>query len=81
MSFFFHTFAPDMNTPHAMSKKELSQLYAPELTLGAALNRLRQWLHHNSALMHDLHEANYHDGDRLFTPRQVEIIFRHLGEP
>ena len=64
-----------------MSKKELAMAYAPELSESGAYKRLRQWLHFNKQLMAALYEANYRDSQRVFTSRQVQIIFEHLGEP
>ena len=64
-----------------MTKKELALAYAPELSVQGARNRLHQWLHFNKQLMSDLYAANYQDSQRVFTSRQVQIIFEHLGEP
>jgi len=64
-----------------MSKKELALAYAPDLSLQSARNRLHDWLHFNKNLMRELRKANYHDSQRIFTAKQVEIIFEHLGEP
>ena len=63
------------------TKKELALAYAPELSVQGARNRLHQWLHFNKQLMSDLYAANYQDSQRVFTSRQVQIIFDHLGEP
>ena len=63
------------------SKKELAVAYAPDLSYSGARKRLHYWLHLNEPLMAELRAAQYHDSQRLLTARQVEIIFRHLGEP
>ena len=65
----------------AMTKKELAMAYSPELSIGGAVNRLRQWLHFNKALMEELILAGYREKQHLLTARQVEIIVRYLGEP
>ncbi len=64
-----------------MSKKQLALAYAPELSESGAYKRLHQWLHFNKQLMSDLYAANYQDKQRVFTSRQVAIIYEYLGEP
>ena len=32
-------------------------------------------------LLEDLKKAGYRKGQRMFTPRQVEILVDHLGDP
>lgn len=63
------------------SKKELVQAYAPDISAGAALNRLAQWINLNTALRQALDEAGYRTCQRMFTSRQTELIFRYLGTP
>ena len=65
----------------AESKKELAALYAPYLTTRGAGKRLAKWLQHNPRLLRALERAGYSSAQRLLTPRQVEIIYRYLGEP
>jgi hypothetical protein len=62
-------------------KSELAQAYAPDITPGAALNRLALWIKTNSRLSEALKETNYRVNQQLFTSRQVALIFEHLGEP
>ena len=42
--------------------------------------QLKKWMKNNQ-LHAKLTEAGYHSGQKLLTPRQVEIIVTHLGEP
>ena len=63
------------------SKSELAQAYAPEITPHAAVNRLMNWIKLNRPLYAALQESGYTDNRRLFTVRQVELIFEYLGEP
>jgi hypothetical protein len=63
------------------SKKELAQAYAPHITPASAVNRLAAWIRHNEALYRALLDTGYRPTQQLFTPRQVELIFQHLGEP
>lgn len=63
------------------SKKELALGYAPELTAGGAVKRLGMWMKYNQQLWNELLRCGYRPRQKLFTPQQVEIIFRFLGEP
>ena len=60
------------------SKSELAQAYAPEITSQAALNRLAAWIR---PLTEALRQTGYYTKQRLFTSRQVALIFEYLGEP
>lgn len=63
------------------SKRELAMAYAPDITAGAAVNRLMQWISLNRSLHRALTETGYHKSQKLFSIRQVSLIFEHLGEP
>lgn len=63
------------------SKKELALAYAPDLTLTSALRRLRQWINDDHPLLEALTQAGYRPEQRIFTIKQVEIIFNFIGEP
>lgn len=63
------------------SKRELAMAYAPDITAGAAVNRLMQWISLNRSLHRALIETGYHKSQKLFSIRQVSLIFEHLGEP
>ena len=63
------------------SKGELAQAYAPEITPHAAVNRLMAWIKLNEPLYEALKRHGYVDNCRLFTVRQVALIFEYLGEP
>lgn len=63
------------------SKSELAQAYAPDISTGAALNRLAQWIRLNNPLSEALAQTGYRSKQRLFTSRQVALIFEFLGEP
>ena len=62
-------------------KSELAQAYAPDICLGAALNRLASWIRTNTQLSEALKQTNYRVRQRMFTSRQVALIFEYLGEP
>lgn len=65
----------------AMNKRDLAQLYSPELTPRSAVNRLMRWISIHPVLSDELRKAGYRKGSRVFSPRQVELIVEHLGEP
>ncbi|MBQ4056024.1 MAG: DUF4248 domain-containing protein [Bacteroidaceae bacterium] len=62
-------------------KSELAQAYAPDISPGAALNRLALWIKTNTQLTEALKQTNYRPTQRMFTSRQVGLIFEYLGEP
>ena len=62
-------------------KSELAQAYAPDICMGAALNRLALWIKTNTQLTEALKQTNYRVTQRMFTSRQVALIFEYLGEP
>ena len=62
-------------------KSELAQAYAPDICPGAALNRLAMWIRTNTQLSEALKKTNYRVTQRMFTSRQVALIFEYLGEP
>ena len=64
-----------------ISKKQMALAYAPDLTVGGAVNRLRKWLHLNPELIADLRRTGYRETQHILTTRQVEIIYHYLGEP
>lgn len=62
-------------------KSELAQAYAPYLAPGSALNRLASWIKWNVPLTEALAQTGYRTKQRMFTSRQVALIFEYLGEP
>lgn len=54
--------------PKAMSKAQLADAY------GVHPTTLRKWLQMVPNL-------GLQDGQRILTPRQVQLVFEHLGEP
>lgn len=63
------------------SKSELAQAYAPEIGERSALNRLSRWIRFNEALYSALQATGYRPTQQIFTAKQVELIFLHLGRP
>ena len=62
-------------------KSELAQAFAPDICMGAALNRLASWIITNTQLSEALKQTIYRVTQRMFTSRQVALIFEYLGEP
>ena len=62
-------------------KTELAVLYSPRLRTVTAVKKLRRWIRGNRALMAALAEAEYNPRRLSYTPREVELIVRHLGAP
>ena len=62
-------------------KSELAQAYAPDICQGAALNRLALWIRTNKQLAEALRATDYRTTQRMFTSKQVALIFEYLGEP
>ena len=62
-------------------KIELAQAYAPDITPGAALNRLANWIKTNRQLTEELRKTDYRTNQRMYTSKQVALIFEYLGEP
>jgi hypothetical protein len=59
-----------------INKTSLAELY------GWNLSFLRKQLSTNKNLLQELTiKANYKPGQRILTPKQVNIIFKHLGNP
>ena len=56
-------------------KSELAQAYAPDISQGAALNRLALWIKTNRQLTEALRQTDYRVTQRMYTSRQVALIF------
>ena len=65
----------------ALFTKELATMYFANCSPRSATTQLRRWIKRNQSLKNELTETGYKEGQRVFTPRQVELVFRHLGEP
>lgn len=64
----------------AYGLQELALLYFPNSTPQAASSQLKKWIR-LPLLLCKLTEASYHSGQKILTPRQVEIISGHVGIP
>jgi len=65
----------------AYSFQELAMAYAPELSIGAATNRLSQWIRRGEGLRVELLDVGWTPRSKNFTPLQVQVIVDYLGAP
>lgn len=65
----------------AYSKKELALCYFPDLDPKSAGKRLKRWITKNEELYEELKKTCYNETFRSFSPRQVRIIVKYLGDP
>lgn len=60
---------------------ELAMLYFPNGTKKSASVQLRRWIIYNKQLEKELASTGVKRGQRVLTPKQVEIIVNALGMP
>lgn len=60
---------------------ELALCYNPGLQPASAARLLRRWVQKSKELQSRLKAAGYLKGQRILTPRQVEIIIDIIGDP
>ena len=64
-----------------LQQSELAQAYAPDIAPKSALNRLNLWIKFNAPLNKALQQTGYNPKQKVFTSRQVGLIFDYLGTP
>ena len=63
-------------------KSELALLYFPNaVTASGALNNLNYWIRCNKTLTKALQDCGMPPHSKFFTPKEVSLIIKHLGEP
>jgi hypothetical protein len=60
---------------------ELAQLYFPSISKKSASNQFRKWIKFNQKLQRELNSTGFNPGQKILTPKQVEIMIRIIGEP
>lgn len=65
----------------SVRKSDMAHRYNPESPVDSALKILRRWILHNRELHSELVKAGYSATQRSFTPKQVNILYKYLGEP
>lgn len=56
-------------------------MYFPNSSARSGSTQLKRWIVLNTRLSAALRDNGYTNGQRYLTPRQVGLIFEHLGEP
>ena len=64
-----------------LSKTQLAWQYSPALSQVTALNRLRRWIDGDPELLAALRSTGYRRSQRVFTAKQIAIIYDYLGTP
>ena len=70
-----------MKTRNVYGHQELGILYFPNALPKSASQLLSRWIQRDPDLLDELTNAGYRKGQRLYTPKQISIIFDHLGKP
>ena len=63
------------------SKEELAMLYNPTFCLTNAINTLSSWIRLNKSLQAELAAIGYNRYRHCFTPKEVGVLVKYLGEP
>ncbi len=62
-------------------KAELAMLYCPNDCVTNATNNFSRWMRLNRPLMCELQAVGYNKFRRCYTPLEVQLIVRYMGEP
>lgn len=60
---------------------DVAAAYFPAPIKASSTRRLRRWIDSDPTLAFALANEGYHKGQRMFTPRQMRVLRRILGEP
>ena len=56
------------------NKQELAQMYFPDLTIRASVNKLRRWMRRCKPLMNEILSTDFHPKTKAFSVREVRLI-------
>ena len=73
--------AKDWVREYPLNKGLLAMMYSPNVCRKSALRLLNAYIHRAKGLLSALEETGYSHHARHFTPRQLELVLMHLGEP
>ena len=73
--------AKDWVREYPLNKGLLAMMYSPHVCRKSALRLLNAYIHRAKGLLSALEETGYSHHARHFTPRQLELVLLHLGEP
>ena len=60
---------------------QLASFYFPDIEKRSASNQFRKWIVKSDSLKLKLTNADWKEGQKLLTPKQVGILVEFLGEP
>lgn len=63
------------------NKQELAQMYFPDLSGRASVNKLRRWMRKCTPLMEEILAVDFHPKTKAFSVREVRLITYYLGKP
>jgi hypothetical protein len=66
---------------YPLNKGLLAMMYSPNVCRKSALRLLNSYIHRAKGLLSALEETGYSHHARHFTPKQLELVLLHLGEP
>ncbi len=63
-------------------KSELALLYFPKTdSPHTASNHLMSWIRRNPILVEELRKLGYRKSAKFFTPNEVALVVKYIGEP
>lgn len=62
-------------------KSELASLYHPYMSAESAMRKMRRWINYNPELKAQMEALSTSRTDHQYTPRQVGLLVKYLGEP
>lgn len=66
---------------HKNSKRAVARLYFPNSKPESAEKHLMVWIKRCKPLADLLREHGYRNTNKIFTPKELEMIFDYLGDP
>ena len=63
------------------NKQDLAQMYFPDITVRASVNKLRRWMRRCQPLMDEILSTDFHPKTKAFSVREVWLITYYLGKP
>jgi hypothetical protein len=65
----------------AYTHQQLAVMFFPELSPESASRQLTRWIKRDPELLLALQHMGYGDRHRVYSPKQVEVLFNYLGRP
>lgn len=62
-------------------KTELAHLYNPNMSVEAAMHKMRMWIRRNKELYAAFYEGGEGVRDQSYSKRQVRLLVKYLEEP